>query len=122
MSIPFRPPRKCTIVGDGMVTFGVPGRDRPKKIEVGGLNVLDVPQLARDGHPRRREVNLTGPRAELVAMPPDDGDALQPLQEVDVKERAAELAVGDALQPDRFLFPNRHHGWLRLRSRGAAPS
>ena len=83
-----------------------PGHDRPKKIEVGGLNVLDVPQLARDGHPRRCEVDLAGPRAELRRDAAGHGDALQPLQEVDVKERAAELAVGDALQPDRFLFPN----------------
>jgi hypothetical protein len=32
------------------------------------------------------------------------GDTLQPLQEIDVKEGAAELAVGDALQTNGFLF------------------
>jgi hypothetical protein len=29
---------------------------------------------------------------------------LQPLEKVEVKERPAEFAVGNALQPDRFLF------------------
>ena len=37
-------------------------------------------------------------------MPPLDGDAFQLLEEVDVKERAAELAVGDAFQAGVLLF------------------
>ena len=39
-------------------------------------------------------------------MPPLTVDAFEPLEEVDVKERAAELAVGDALQADVLLLPD----------------
>src|SRR6185436_14443110 len=76
MSIVFRLPRKCTIVGEGIVTFGV-------------CLVIDFSFAA----------------LEFGLDPAGDGDALELLQEVGVKERPAKLAVGDAAKPDAFLLP-----------------
>ena len=74
-----------------------------QELEVGGLDVLHVPQLAGDRHAGRREIDVALARVKLRADAGRRRHALQPLEKIEVKELAAELAVGDALQPDRLL-------------------
>src|SRR4029450_2206074 len=79
-------------------------RHRLQELEIRRLNVLHVAQLAGYRHTRRRKIDLTIARVEFRRHTAGNSDALQALQEIDVKEGAAELAVGDALQTDGFLF------------------
>ena len=60
MSMAARPPRKWTIVGDGIDTFGVARDDRREVPEVGDLDVADVAQRPDDGQLRRRHVDGRG--------------------------------------------------------------
>ena len=61
-------------------------------------------QLAGDRQARRREIDHPGAAVEFRFDPAADRHAFQPLQEVDVKEGSAELAVGDAFQADVLLL------------------
>ena len=60
-----RPPRKCSIVGDGIVTLGVRLRHRLQELEVGDLDRLDVAHLAGHLHHRRRELDVALRAVEL---------------------------------------------------------
>ncbi len=99
--MPARPPRKCSIVGEGIVTLGVqPGGmlfDLLLQVfKVGTLDVFDVLHLADDADRRRREFfAAVGPldRDRDVGL-----DAAELIEKVDVEVGAAELAVGDRLQ------------------------
>ena len=103
MSIAARPPRKCTMVGRRDGHFGRLVHLALQKVEIVHLNVLGVAQLARHAQLGRRKVHrLCGIRTG------GDGachrHALQLLKKVEMKKGAAELAVGNGAQPDRFLF------------------
>ena len=90
MSMAFRPPEvthRRRRNGDLRRLRGF----RPQESEVFGLNVLNVPKLAGDCQARRRKVDLTVLRAELRGNAARDGDALEALQKVDVKEGSAEF-------------------------------
>src|SRR5688500_11676619 len=63
-----------------------------------------MPQLAGDRHAGRREIEFAVARVKLRADAGRRRHALQSLQKIEVKELSAELAVGDALQPDDFLL------------------
>src|SRR3546814_16353807 len=51
--------------------------------------------------PRSTRTDTLLPYATLFRS--SDGDAVEALQEIDMEEGAAELAVGDALEPDVLL-------------------
>src|SRR3546814_3820423 len=72
------------------------------------VGTLDWPGVAD----RRLDVHGRRAKADLAAVVPaegggefavSDGDAVEALQEIDMEEGAAELAVGDALEPDVLL-------------------
>jgi hypothetical protein len=65
-----------------------------------------VPKLSRHRDAWRREVDVTGTRMEFRGDAAGDGHTFEPLQEVDMKEGTAELAIRDAFQSDRLLFPH----------------
>ena len=80
-------------------------RHRGEVLEVGDLDVADVPQRADDGQLRRRHVHgLGGVRARGDAAA--DGDAVELLEEVEVEPCPAELAVGHRSHPDRLQLPH----------------
>ena len=79
--------------------------DALEEVEVGALDRLDVADLAFDVHRRRLEADLAavvlaelGDELAVVGL-----DAVEPLEEIDVEIRAAELAVGDPLEADVLL-------------------
>ena len=92
-----------------MQTLGVRGVWRLRKSKSGALDARGVAQLAGDPHRRRLEADLAAvvaaeARGEAALA---DRHAIEPLEEVDVEEGAAELAVGDALEPDLLLLAHR---------------
>ena len=99
-----RPPRKCSIVGDGIVTFGVCVVTDLQELEIGALDRL------RHGAPCRVTCITGGAKSTLpVGAVEADGDAALGLdavelrQKVDVEIGAPELAVGDAVQAEVLL-------------------
>ena len=101
--MPARPPRKCSIVGDGIVTFGVrPALTRDFRYSKSARwmsftwRTLSITRIT-GGASSSRAVGLPD-RHRDVGL-----DAAELLEEVDVEVGAAELAVGDALQADVFL-------------------
>ena len=88
-----------------MHDFGHARRRLLEKIEVRPLNRPDPFYLAADMHGRRREADLRA--IVLLKMrgefPVSRLDALEALEEIDVKEGAAELAVRDPLQAHILL-------------------
>ena len=88
-----------------MQTFGVLAVVDLRKSKSGALDRPDPLNLAADMHGRRLEPDLG---AVVLAELGDEFavmglDALEPLEEIDVKEGAAELAVGDPLQAHVLL-------------------
>ena len=88
-----------------MQTFGVLAVVDLRKSKSGALDRPDPLNLAADMHGRRLEPDLG---AVVLAELGDEFavmglDAFEPLEEIDVKEGAAELAVGDALQAHVLL-------------------
>ena len=106
MSIAARPPRKCTIVGDGIETFGVWVVTPARYSEVVDLDVAVVAKRPGDGEPRRSEVH----RLRRVGAGGDgtaDLDTGELLEEVEMEPGASELAVGDAAHADRLDLAHR---------------
>ena len=101
-----RPPRKCSIVGDGMVTLGVRLRHRLEELEIRQLDRLDVAHRAGYVHHRRREIDVAGSAVEGDRDAALRFDALELLEEVDMEIGAPEFAVGDALQSEILLETN----------------
>ena len=93
-------------MGDGIVTFGVRVVSDLQELEIGELDGLDVRHLAGDLHDGRREVDVARVAVEADRDPALGLNALQPGQEVDMEVGAAELAVGDAQEPEVFLEPD----------------
>ena len=115
--MPARPPRKCSIVGDGMVTFGVPlAMTELQELEILQLDRLRVADLAGHLHHRRRKIVAAARRLEADRNPPLVFDAVELLEKIDVEIGAAELAVGDAFQAERLLELDDRRG-----SRGPRP-
>ena len=79
---------------------------RLQELEIRLLNVDDVAQLAGDREARRREIDHPVAAVEFRLDAAADRHAFELFQEVDVKEGAAELAVGHALQPGVLLLPD----------------
>ena len=102
--MPARPPRKCSIVGDGIVTFGVRRVWLLQELEVGALDVLHVPDTVDHAHHGRRELLRAvgaADRHHFARL-----DAAQLLQEIDMEVGPAELAVGDGRKADPLLHPH----------------
>ena len=104
-----------------MQTFGVRVTTPLQELEVVALDRRRVPDLAN----RTCMVGGLKPTAVPSSLRKADGelavahlDAVEFFQEIDVEIGAAELAVGDPLQPDLFLPP--HH--LRMHSSSTARS
>ena len=92
------------MLGEGIVSFGVPARARLQEIEVVAEDAAVEREAAFDLEARGREIHIA-----LVAVKVH-GDVLLNLahaadlvEEVHVPGRAAEFAVGDALQAQLFL-------------------
>jgi hypothetical protein len=79
-------------------------RDGLQELEVSRLNVLYVAKLACHGDAWGCEVDRAGLGPEFRGDAARDGNTGELLEKVHVKKRTPELAVGDALQPDGFLF------------------
>jgi hypothetical protein len=104
--MPARPPRKCSIVGDGIVTLGVwPALTRDFRYSKSARwmsltwRTLSITRIT-GGASSSRAVGLPD-RDRDVGL-----DAAELLEEIDVEVGAPELAVGDALQADVFLEPD----------------
>ena len=91
------------MVGEGIVTLGVrvvtDFRNSKSPAWI-GLTWRTLPVTCITGGAKS---TVPAPLRKLTAMPPFTSHAGELLQEVDVEVGAAELAVGDALQPDLLL-------------------
>ena len=103
MSMAARPPRKCTIVGDGMRDLGrLRWRTDARYCEVGDLDVAHVAQRPDHRQLGRRHVDRRRPSRSWTRCCPVTVDAVELLEEVEVEPGPAELAVGDAAHAERL--------------------
>ena len=81
-------------------------RHRLEELEIGELDRLHVADRARHLHHRRRELDIALGGVEADRDAALRFDALELLEEIDVKVGAAEFAVGDSGESGVFLEPD----------------
>ena len=94
------------MLGDGIVSFGVaPSAASCEEREVLAEDRLRDAELAVDVQRGRRELDVAVGRcgSEPSGVPVSLRDAVELVDEVHVPRGAAELAVGDRLEPDLLL-------------------
>jgi hypothetical protein len=102
-------------------------RHRLQELEILELDGLPVRELARYVQDGRREVDAPRGTAKADRDPAARFDSLQLLEEVDMEERPAKFAVGDAVQAEALLKLHDlsdcavfHRAQLLLRQRAGA--
>ena len=101
MLIARRPWRKCSTLGAGTVIFGVDPRVLLDEAEIVDVRMRGEADAA--GHAHALGLGLDAVEddavADLIEL-----DAVEPLEEIELPPRAAQLAVGGELEPDLLLL------------------